>query len=136
MATTNKKRSPAAPKRAVKKLTVANASWLRLRAAEFGVLRIALFVFTVFIIAIAPPPGSAPIAEGWALMRTMIAPVFAPLLLMLLLLDALMARVFMAEKIGAERSRFRRIVGTDLLFALLLFLFWLPYFMALGPKVS
>lgn len=109
---------------------------LRTRLAELGALRIALFCFTVFFILVEPAPGSPPVTEGWALLRTMIAPVFAPLIMMLLLLDALMARVFMAEKEGEARLRFRRIVRTDLLFALLLLLFWLPYFMALGQRVS
>lgn len=133
-----KKRSPAVKKKspARKSAQPSAAPSLATRVRELGVLRIALFCFTVFFIVVKPAPGSPAIAEGWDLLSTMIAPVFAPLLMMLLLLDALMARVFMAEKEGEPRLRFRRIVRTDLSFALLLLLFWLPYFMALGQRVS
>lgn len=110
---------------------------VRKTLTELGTLRVALFLFTLFLILIVPSAGTTPSDNDWmALLRTTLAPVFAPLILMLLLLDALMARVFMADAAGGERLRFRRILRTDLTVAFLLLLFWLPYFLALRQKVG
>jgi hypothetical protein len=65
---------------------------------------------------------------------TLILPVLAPILLQVLLLDALMGRVMMSSAAGAERSRYRRIVTVDLVFVIVLVLGWMPYFLKLFAR--
>lgn len=96
-----------------------------------GVMRIALGLMTFALIAFSPSPGTPAVFVGWELWRTVIFPVLAPILLQVLLLDALMARVFMAGHTGDARLRYRRILTMNLLLSAALTLWWLPYFLAL-----
>lgn len=65
------------------------------------------------------------------MVTTLLAPVVAPLALMVLLLDALMARVFLTDAENGARKRWKRIILIDLIGAALLLLRWLPYYAAL-----
>jgi len=109
--------------------TAAFTNWLR----NLGALRWMLIIAVILVIALAPAPGTPATYSGWPLVRTVLAPVFAPLLAMVLLLDALMARVFMAELEGAPRRRLRGIVLMNLLLTGVLVLSWIPYYTALRP---
>jgi len=51
---------------------------------------------------------------------------------MLLMLDALMSRVWMSEAEGEERKRLRLVVRVDVIVGLLLLVYWIPFFIALG----
>ena len=109
-------------------LTRGLSTWLR----ELGMLRVALAAMALALIVFATRPGTAPVFEGSALLPTVLMPVLAPMVLMVLMLDALMARVFMFEKAGAERARYRRIVSVDLVLSVALVLVWLPYFRSIA----
>ena len=63
---------------------------------------------------------------------TLIVPTLAPLVFMVLMLDALMARVHMTSVHGEALARYRRIVTVDLLLGLIVVGYWTPYFIALG----
>lgn len=102
--------------------------WFR----ELGMLRVALAGMALLLIVFATRPGTAPVFGGFALLPTVLLPVLAPMVLMVLMLDALMARVFMFEKEGSERARYRRIVGVDLVLSVVLVLAWLPYFRSIA----
>ena len=104
-------------------------TWLR----QLGPLRWLLLAVVITVVVLAPPAGAPAVYSGWPLVRTVLMPVLAPLLFMLLLLDALMARVFMADTEGDARRRLRGIVAMNLVVALLLVLYWLPYYIALRP---
>ena len=99
---------------------------------QMGVLRVVLASGAIVDILVAPNPGTAVIYSGWAVLTTLVAPVLAPILLQVLLLDALMGRVLMSSNEGAERARYRRIMIVDLVVAGALVLGWAPYFIALG----
>jgi uncharacterized membrane protein len=103
------------------------STWLR----ELGTLRVVLAAMALLLIVFATRAGTPPVFGGFALLPTVLMPVLAPMVLMVLMLDALMARVFMFEKEAAERARYRRIVGVDLVLSVVLVLAWLPYFRAL-----
>ncbi len=104
------------------------STWLR----ELGTLRIVLAAMALLLIVFATRSGTVPVFEGFALLPTVLMPVLAPMVLMVLMLDALMARVFMFEKDGVERARYRRIVGVDLVLSVALVLAWLPYFRSIA----
>lgn len=99
---------------------------------QMGVLRVVLVGAAILDILLAPNPGTPVVYSGWSLVTTLIVPVLAPILLQVLLLDALMAKILMSSNQGAERARFRRIMIVDLVVAAVLMLGWAPYFLALG----
>ncbi len=98
---------------------------------QLGVLRIVLIALVILDLLAAPRPGTAVVYSGWELVTTLILPVLAPILLQVLLLDALMGRVLMSSSKGAERARYRRIMLVNLMFSAALVLWWLPYFLKL-----
>lgn len=98
---------------------------------DLGVLRVALIVLAMVDMVIAPSPGTEAVYSGWQMVSSLIAPVMAPIVFQVLLLDALMARVMLGSASGAERLRYRRIVIVNLVVAGILLLRWLPYFVAL-----
>ena len=105
-------------------------------AQQLGAMRVALGICALIVIVLAPDAGTRATAEGWAFVPTLLMPVLAPLILLLLLLDALMGAVFMTDKAGDERLRYRNVVRFNLIMAALLFLYWLPYFLALGKPAT
>lgn len=99
---------------------------------QMGVLRLVLVSAAILDILLAPNPGTPVAYSGWELVTTLIVPVLAPILLQVLLLDALMAKILMSSNQGVERARFRRIMIVDLVMTAVLVLGWTPYFLALG----
>lgn len=100
--------------------------------AELGVLRVLLLAGAVMVLVLRPAPATAPVYSGWGLFPTLIAPVLAPLVVMVLVLDTLMAGVLMSDKQGDERRRYRRIIRVNVFMAAVLALWWWPYFTAMG----
>jgi len=98
---------------------------------QMGVLRVALVSLVILDMLAAPRPGAQAVYSGWELVTTLILPVLAPILLQVLLLDALMGRILMGSAKGAERARYRRILTVNLVFSAALVLWWLPYFLML-----
>jgi len=95
-------------------------------------LRVALILGALITILLRPEAGTELSYEGWIMVRTLLAPVLAPLFFMLLMLDALMTRVWLSGAGEEERLRLRLVVRADLLTGLLLLLVWLPFFIQLG----
>jgi hypothetical protein len=98
--------------------------------ARLGVLRLGMILLALATVVLAPSMGMPMETSGWGLVRTVLAPVLAPIMFMLLLLDALMSRVFMIDQTGVARGRLRHIVILDLVLAAGLLAYWLPYFLA------
>lgn len=99
--------------------------------AQLGVLRVGLLFSALSTMVLAPPPATAGVYTGWAFVPTVLAPVLAPLILMVLLLDTMMSAIFMIDKDTAERRRYRMIIATHLVCVAALVVRWLPYFLAL-----
>ena len=106
-------------------------SWPR-AVLGVGPLRLALIGVALAAVLAFPFATTPPVYRGWAVVSTVVVPVLVPLVFMVLMLDALMGRIFMAEKTGTERARYRVIVMLNLLLALMLLVVWLPFFRALG----
>jgi hypothetical protein len=98
---------------------------------QMGVLRVTLIALVILDMLASPRPGTPAVYTGWEMVPTLILPVLAPILLQVLLLDALMGRVMMSSTKGQERARYRRIVTVNLVFSLAIVLWWLPYFLKL-----
>lgn len=110
--------------------TTAKPSWRR-RLGELGALRLVLLFCAVVLLVFVPAPGTRAVFTGWPLVTTVLAPVLAPLIVMVLLLDALMARVFLTDAEGPARRRFKTAIVVNLVAVLALVLRWLPYYAAL-----
>lgn len=107
------------------------SGWLR----DLGFMRVGLLLLAAGVMAAAPKPGTAAVVEGTSVLTTLIAPALAPIVFMVLMLDALMGRVMMGSARGAERERYRRILVTNLVAGIFLFLWWTPYFARLFRPV-
>ena len=119
---------------------------LRDRAVELGPLRVALLAAVAVLVASAPfsahHPGAfdvstvlatddGPFPAFGAIWLTLVAPPLAVMIAFVVPLDMLMSRIYMADKHGAERGRYRRILATEALAFLLLVAAWTPFFVAL-----
>lgn len=97
-----------------------------------GPLRIALITLVVLDLLLRPNPGEKINYEGIRVVSDLLAPVLSPILLMLLLLDAIMSMVYRSDKTGTERKHYLGIVLLDLVLAVVFVLYWLPFFRALN----
>ena len=119
---------------------------LRERIIELGALRVALLAAIAVLVASAPlaslHPGAfdvsvalagdeGPFAAPGAIWLTLVAPPLAVMMAFVVPLDMLMSRIYMADKQGAERARYRRILAAETLAFLLLAAAWAPFFFAL-----
>lgn len=95
-------------------------------------MRLGLAVLALLVLVMAPRPGTPAVMEGWRMLPTLIVPTLAPLVFLVLMLDALMGRVHMTSVQGAALARYRRIVTVDVLVGLLVAAWWTPYFVALA----
>ena len=100
---------------------------------QLGPMRVVLACMALALIILVPAPGTPPVYQGLGLVPTVLVPVLAPILFMVLMLDMLMASVFMIDKRGVERARYRMIQLLNLALAVALVLFWIPYFKGLFP---
>lgn len=97
----------------------------------FGFLRISLLLFVLIDTLARPLPGTTPDYESSHAMLQMMMIATAPILFMLLLLDAIMTLVYMSSMAAERKPAYRLILVTNLVVAIAFFLYWLPYFRAL-----
>ena len=64
----------------------------------------------------------------WSVLITIVAPVNAPLLMVVILFDYIMSRVRAADSEGSERSHYIRIGRIELAVLGITLLVWVPYF--------
>lgn len=97
---------------------------------SFGALRIALIIAAVLLLFIRPAPGTSAARSGFEIIPTLIAPAMVPIVFMVLLFDIMMCRIRMSEE--DVRKKFQNISFTEIIIASILFIFWLPFFLAIG----
>jgi len=97
----------------------------------FGFLRISLLLFVLIDTLARPSPGTTPDYESSHGMVQMMMAALAPILFMLLLLDAIMTLVYMSSMPAQRKPVYRLILATNLVVAMAFFLYWYPYFRAL-----
>lgn len=102
--------------------------------SALGFLRLALFTLALLNILLSlveiliPLTATANEHHFWPVMTGIIAPVMAPLLIVVILFDYIMTRVRAADAEDALRTRFIRIGRIELAMLVLMLLFWIPYF--------
>ncbi|MBI5783493.1 MAG: hypothetical protein HZA69_07110 [Gammaproteobacteria bacterium] len=92
-----------------------------------GPLRLMLVLGVLALLVLRPAPGTPPVYAGWDMIPTLIFPVLVPLFFMVLLLDAIMSAVQLTSYPG-QRRRYQTVIGVSLGMALLVALWWWPYF--------
>ncbi len=70
-------------------------------------------------------------ASLWLIASVYIAPVNAPIILVVVLFDYIMSRVRAADSEGEERSKFVLIARIELAMIWLYLIYWVPYFVSL-----
>ena len=118
----------------------------RERILELGALRVALFAAIAVLVASAPfaslHPGAldvsavltadeGPFSAPGAIWLTLVAPPLAVMMAFVVPLDMLMSRIYMTDKQGAQRARYRRILAAEALAFILLVGAWTPFFAVL-----
>ena len=102
-----------------------------------GFLRLALIGFTLLnalpAILVQLVPAVADIGEGslWAVLVRYVAPVMAPLFLVVIFFDYIMSRIQAADAEGDAALRFAAIARIELGVMLLTLLIWVPFFVTL-----
>ena len=101
---------------------------------SLGFLRVALLALALINILLMLIDVLVPVTtvtEGhslWWIVTNLVAPVLAPLLVVVLLFDYIMSRVRAADAEGELRSRFITISRIELSVIALSLLFWVPWF--------
>lgn len=105
----------------------------KFRLAELGLMRqvlLGLALINILLPVLHALGLSAANAERslWEVFATLIAPVMAPLLAVVILFDYIMSRVRAADSEGDERARFAAIARLELIIIAISLIFWAPYF--------
>ena len=99
---------------------------------SLGFLRLALIGLALINILLRPAPETAVARSGIEIIPTLIAPAAAPILLMVILFEALMSKIRASDATGEESRKFSRIMWVEIATAAIMAIAWLPYFIALG----
>ena len=99
---------------------------------QIGPMRLLLLGIALTLAILAPGGDAHEVREGWALFTNVLVPALSPVVLMGLLLDALMSRVWMVDAEPAARARYRRILWLNLAACGALVLAFVPYLRSLA----
>jgi hypothetical protein len=99
---------------------------------QIGPMRLLLLAITLLLIVLAPGGDARESREGWMLVTNILIPALSPVVLMGLLLDALMSRVWMIDAEAPARSRYRHILWLNLAASGALVLAFVPYMRSLA----
>lgn len=99
---------------------------------DLGFLRICLLLLGIFDTLLAPEPGTYAAKQGIEVIPTLVAPAAGPIIMMVILFDALMSKIRASDSTGEERRKFRTIMWAELAVVAFMVIGWLPYFLAIG----
>jgi hypothetical protein len=98
---------------------------------ELRLLRIVMIIFTLALAVLSRFAGDEVFYSGWKIIPTLIAPAVAPIMFFVIWLDVLMSWVFSIDAAQGEKSRFGRIIITDVVLVIVLTVSWFGYFSSL-----
>lgn len=99
---------------------------------DIGPLRLLLLGLALLIMILAPTGQVEEARAGWDLVPTVLVPALAPMVLMGLLLDALMSRVWMSSAAPDAQPRYRRIMRLNLLACVAILIALYPFLRSLA----
>ncbi|MEM8844728.1 MAG: hypothetical protein AAGB35_06750 [Pseudomonadota bacterium] len=99
---------------------------------SLGLLRASLLLLGIIDVFLSPEPGTRAARDGIEVISTLVAPAAAPIIMMVILFDALMSKIRASDSEGEESKKYRRIMYMELGVVAFMILGWLPYFLAIG----
>lgn len=103
-----------------------------------GWLRSSLFIAALIIIVLSASewvlfnsPGQGSFQTLWDILSGMVAPVLAPLFMVVIFFDWIMSRLRASDTEGEEGTKLQRIARVELTVLFLMALYWVPYFVVL-----
>lgn len=113
-------------------------SSLKTLSASFGTLRLGLLALAMISMLIPimewvviQLTGELPDYSFLTLFGGLIAPVMAPVLIVVILLDVIMAKVRAADDPTPSGDRYRMIGRVESILILVMLIFWVPFFISL-----
>ena len=100
-----------------------------------GPLRYVLMISAILAFILRPVLGVKLGYDGWEVVPNLLVPVLTPILFMLLLLDAMMAMVYRSDKTGPVRARYLRIALINVVLAIGLLVYWLPFYKQISEVI-
>ena len=94
-------------------------------------MRVALISMAILSLIFKAKIGTPVSYDGWPMIETVFIPVMAPLIIMVLLLDSLIASIWYTQTTGDEKNRYRLILGCNLPTIIIMLSLWIPFFIAL-----
>jgi len=91
-------------------------------------MRVALVSMAILSLIFQAKMGTEVSYEGWAMIETVFIPVMAPLIIMVLMLDTLIATIWLTQTTGEEKSRYKLILAVNLITIITMLSLWIPYF--------
>ncbi len=95
---------------------------------QFGILRRLLLASSLLCLLLIPWMDTSLPTVGWGIFFGAALPAIIPLLVMLLCLDAIMARVMASNMEPASKQALHKISILNIIVAIVLLLAWLPVF--------
>lgn len=94
-------------------------------------MRVVLISMAILSLIFKAKIGTPVSYEGWPMIETVIIPVMAPLLIMVLLLDSLIATIWFTQTTGDEKNRYKLVLGVNLVTVITMLSLWIPFFIAI-----
>ncbi len=91
-------------------------------------LRVMFAILGILVALFAVKAGTNASYEGIQVLHTLVLPALTPLVFLVLLLDALMNRVWLIDAKGDDIVKFKNIMRIDLIISTLILIRWAPYF--------
>ena len=91
-------------------------------------LRVALAIIAILVAVFAAEAGTKASYNGVQVFLTLVLPALTPLVFLVLLLDALMNRVWLIDASGDDVAKYKTIMRIDLILSAFIFIRWIPYF--------
>ena len=114
------------------------ASRIRSRLAALGFLRLGLLGLAILDVILSAGFQLASLLmdssleqAAWAPIPTIVAPVMAPILIVVILFDYIMSRVQAADEQGEQRAHYVFTGRIELLFIGIMLAYWVPFFVTL-----
>ncbi len=93
-------------------------------------MRVMLILLAILSLIFKAKTGTPVSYDGWPIIETVFIPVMAPLITMVLLLDSLIATIWLSQSSGEEKGRYRLILGCNLTMVIIMLTVWIPFFIA------
>jgi len=94
-------------------------------------MRVALLLIATLSLILKAKTGTPVSYDGWAMIETVFIPVMAPIITMVLLLDTIIATIWLTQTSGEEKNRYKLILSINLLTVVVMLSIWIPYFISI-----